>query len=145
MPGTGQPRTAERVRTIAAVLAILFAALALVVVWFLSWTLLSHSDKYGRVSVPGEATLHLPAAELQVSFRTLLATNGGNGALNLPPLSLGIHPVGGGEDPAVREDIGATKSVNGDAHARVWTVRIESEGDYRVVAGGRSAATSIRS
>ena len=137
MPGTGQSKMAERVRAISALLAIL-AAIALIVVWFLSWTLLSHSDKYGRVNIPGETVLHLPAGEVQVSFRTLLATNGGNGALNLPPLSLGIHPAGGaGEDPAVKEDIGATKSVNGDAHARVWTVQVGSEGDYRVVADGQ--------
>lgn len=136
MLGTGQTQAAACVRTIAGLGAVL-AAVALIVVWFLSWTLLSHSDKYGRVDVPGTAVLDLPAGELQVSFRTQLATNGGQGALNIPPLSLGIHPTAaGGEEPEVREDIGATNSVNGDAHARVWTVRVPSEGEYRVSAGG---------
>ncbi len=81
--------------------------------------------------------LDLPEGELEVSFRTLLATNNGGGAINLPPLSLGIRPAeGGGPDPKVEEDVGTTTSVNGDAHIRVWTVKIEEEGAYRVTAGG---------
>lgn len=128
--------TARRVRNAAGVLAVL-TAVAFVVVWFLSWTLLSESDKYGRVDVPGQAVVHLPAGETEVSFRTLLATNGGNGGLRIPPLSLGIRPVADGEpDPTVREDHGASSSVNGDIHARVWRVQVESEGDYSVTAGG---------
>lgn len=128
--------TAKRVRNAAGILAVL-AAIAFVVVWFLSWTLLSDSDKYGRVDVPGHAVIHLPAGETEVSFRTLLATNGGNGGLRIPPLSLGIQPVAGGEpDPTVRQDYGPSTSVNGDIHARVWRVQIESEGDYGVAADG---------
>jgi ABC-type nitrate/sulfonate/bicarbonate transport system permease component len=62
MPGTGQSKTAQRVRAISALLAVL-AAIALIVVWFLSWTLLSHSDKYGRVNIPGETALHQVASD----------------------------------------------------------------------------------
>jgi hypothetical protein len=128
--------TARRARNTAGILAAL-TAIAFVVVWFLSWTLLSNSDKFGRVDVPGHAVIHLPAGETEVSFRTLLATNGGNGGLRIPPLSLGIDPVDdGADDPTLREDYGPSSSVNGDIHARVWRLQVESEGDYGVAADG---------
>lgn len=116
----------------------LLAVIGLIVLWFLSWTVLSHSDKYGRVDIPGSAVLRLPEGEVQVSFRTLLATNGGNGALNVPPLSLGVHPADGvGPDPEIRKDFGTTASVNGDAHVRVWTLQVDHEAPYRIIAGGQ--------
>jgi hypothetical protein len=135
--GIDTATAAKRVRVVAGSLALL-AVVGLIVVWFLSWTLLSHSDKYGRVDIPGSAVLRLPEGEVQVSFRTLLATNGGNGALNVPPLSLGVHPADGvGPDPEVSKDFGTTASVNGDAHVRIWTLQVDHEGPYRVVAGGQ--------
>lgn len=132
-----EAKTAVLVRRAFALLAIA-AAVGLLVVWILSWTLLSHSDRYGRVDIPGSAVLHLPAGEIEVAFRTLTpTTNGSGGALNVPPLSLGVHPANGkGPDPEVEEDFGTTASVNGDAHVRVWTLRIEREGSYRVVSDG---------
>jgi len=136
MPPQEPARPAVLVRRIAGWLAVL-AAIALLVTWILSLTVLSHTDKYGRVDIPGQETLHFPAGELEVSFRTLLATNNGGGAINLPPLTLGIHPVGGGPDPEVEEDIGTSASLNGDAHVRVWKVKIDEEGAYRVSAGGQ--------
>lgn len=137
MSGGDEARTAVLVRRAFALLAIA-AAVGLLVVWILSWTLLSHSDRYGRVDIPGSAVLHLPQGEIEVAFRTLTpTTNGGGGALNVPPLSLGVHPANGkGPDPEVDEDFGTTASVNGDAHVRVWTVQIEREGNYRVVSDG---------
>jgi hypothetical protein len=130
-------RAAALVRRIAGWLAVL-GAIALLVTWILSLTALSNTDKYGRVDIPGQAVLSLPEGELEVSFRTLLATNNGGGAINLPPLSLGIRPAEGeGPDPEVEEDIGTTTSVNGDAHVRVWTVTIDEGGAYRVTAGGK--------
>ena len=102
MSGGDEARTAVLVRRAFALLAIA-AAVGLLVVWILSWTLLSHSDRYGRVDIPGSAVLHLPQGEIEVAFRTLTpTTNGGGGALNVPPLSLGVHPANGkGPDPEV--------------------------------------------
>jgi hypothetical protein len=91
------------------------------------------------VNIPGSAVLHFPAGEVEVAFRTLTpTTNGGGGALNVPPLSLAVHPAGGrGADPELDEDYGTTASVNGDAHVRVWTMRVEREGSYRVLSDGQ--------
>ena len=112
----------------AGVLAVV-VALAFIVVWFLSWTVFSGSDKYGRMDIPGNAVIHLPAGETEVSFRTLLATNGGNGGLRVPPLSFAIRSAEGDlPDPTVRKDFGTTASVNGDIHVRVWRLKVESEG-----------------
>ena len=57
---------ARRVRNIAGVLAAGVVALAFIVVWFLSWTVFSGSDKYGRMDIPGNAVIHLPAGETEV-------------------------------------------------------------------------------
>ena len=89
--------------------------------------------EYGQVPIPGSGAVDLPAGEVIVSFH--IRGYGGRG-LTVPPLTLGIVPPAGVADPAVTEDLGATVSVNDDAHRRVWVMQVPVEGTYQVSARG---------
>jgi hypothetical protein len=88
---------------------------------------------YGEVPVPGFGVVHLPAGESIVSFH--VGGYGGNG-LRVPRLNFDITPPPGAPDPTVTEDLGATVSVNDDAHRRVWFMRVPVEGGYQILTSG---------
>jgi hypothetical protein len=94
------------------------------------------SAAYGRVPIPGTAVLHLPKGNLDVAYRehvpyTLV------GSLHVPRVGLAVTAAGGGgPDPVLRESFGSTAAVNGDAHRRVFRMRVTRDGDYRVRADG---------
>ncbi len=88
---------------------------------------------YGEVPIPGAGEVHLPEGEAIVSFH--VGGYGGRG-LRVPPLNLDITPPEGVADPTVTEDLGATVSLNDDAHRRVWFMRVPADGVYRIVAKG---------
>lgn len=88
---------------------------------------------YGEVPIPGSGTIGLPAGEVLASFH--IKNYGGRG-LTVPPLRMSITPPEGGADPEVTEDLGATVSVNDDAHRRVWVMRVPAEGRYRISVDG---------
>ena len=93
-------------------------------------------DKYGRVDVPGSATVTLPEGEVNVHYAVQLATNGGGGALTVPDLSFSMEAPDGARDPVATEDIGGTVTVNSASHVRVWTLQVKDAGDYQVTADG---------
>lgn len=88
---------------------------------------------YGEVPIPGSGEVSLPAGEVLVSFH--VRGYGGRG-LTVPKLNFDITPPPGGSDPTVTEDLGATISVNDDAHRRVWFMQVPAEGVYRIIAKG---------
>ncbi len=127
----GRTRTSQ-------VLLILFGTLAAVSLGGLITTMVigASADKYGaygEVPIPGVAEVRLPAGEAIVSFH--VGGYGGRG-LRVPPLNFDITPPPGAPDPSVTEDLGATVSVNDDAHRRVWFMRVEVEGSYRIATKG---------
>jgi len=98
----------------------------------------SNGDAYGRVDIPGNKVLELPKREVDVSFEAQVAsTDGSDGGLVVPALSLTVERADGrGPDAPVVESFGSSTSVNGDAHERVWKVRITTAGSYRVITSG---------
>lgn len=89
---------------------------------------------YGEVPIPGSGTIRLPAGEVLASFH--IKGYGGRG-LTVPALTMNITPPEGGVDPKVTEDLGATVSVNDDAHRRVWVIQVPVEGLYRISVDGK--------
>ncbi|OHT83114.1 SHOCT domain-containing protein [Mycobacteroides saopaulense] len=90
-------------------------------------------DAYGEVKIPGNTQLELPAGEVTVSFHSWVS---GDNGLPIPELGLSIFPPAGMADPHVRESIGGSTTMNGDAHRRVWIVQIPAAGTYDVQVDG---------
>ncbi|MFD6199848.1 SHOCT domain-containing protein [Mycobacteriaceae bacterium NPDC060252] len=90
-------------------------------------------DAYGEVKIPGNTGLELPAGEVTVSFHSWVS--GDNGLL-IPQLGLSIFPPDGVAEPQVRESIGSSTTVNGDARRRVWVAQIPTAGTYEVQVEG---------
>lgn len=90
-------------------------------------------DAYGEVKIPGNTRLELPAGEVTVSFHSWVS--GDNGLL-IPQLGLSIFPPDGVAEPQVRESIGSSTTVNGDARRRVWVAQIPAAGTYEVQVDG---------
>lgn len=123
---------------VARILTVVLSLFAVVSVGGLITTVVlgASADKYGsygEVPIPGTAEIRLPEGEAIVSFH--VGGYGGRG-LRVPKLNFDITPPPGVADPTVREDLGATVSVNDDAHRRVWFMRVPAEGTYRIVTRG---------
>lgn len=84
--------------------------------------------RYGDVPIPGAATVHLPAGEVDVTLATVGAADE-----PVPPLCVHISGPDGTTAPALVESP-RTKytSDNGDMLVRVWVVHVAQEGDYHV-------------
>ena len=89
---------------------------------------------YGEIPIPGSGTIRLPSGEVLASFHV---TGYGGRGLTVPPLTMNITAPEGGADPEVTEDLGATVSVNDDAHRRVWVMQVPVEGLYRISVDGK--------
>lgn len=89
---------------------------------------------YGEIPIPGSGTIRLPSGEVLASFHV---TGYGGRGLTVPPLTMNITAPEGGADPEVTEDLGATVSVNDDAHRRVWVMQVPVEGLYRIRVDGK--------
>ena len=88
---------------------------------------------YGEVPIPGSATVHLPAGEVDVSLRA----SGPAADAPLPPLSFDISGPGGTTQPDVIESPRWKYADTQDTMLiRVWVVRIAQEADYHVEVGG---------
>ncbi|GAB5903802.1 MULTISPECIES: SHOCT domain-containing protein [Mycobacteroides] len=90
-------------------------------------------DAYGEVKIPGNTQLELPAGEVTVSFHSWVS--GDNGLL-VPELGMSLFPPPGVAEPQVRESIGSSTTVNGDARRRVWVAQIPAAGIYNVQVDG---------
>ena len=95
---------------------------------------------YGEVPIPGQASLHLPAGEVNITFHTSAVGSPGGGGLPIPELGLSIDPPQGVPQPQVTESFGSTTSVNNDIRRRVWVAQIPAEGTYRISTDGKVSA-----
>jgi hypothetical protein len=126
---TARPRGLTVKRMVAA--AVAMVALALCALPFLV-----DRGVYGKVPIPGSATVHLPAGNVDVTLCFQKPDSDGN-ATPLPPLSMRMFSLDGRTKPKVVESW-ATRWWGGgcDIQARVWVVQVACEGDYRVVVDG---------
>jgi hypothetical protein len=89
---------------------------------------------YGDVPIPGTATVHLPAGEVDVTLRTV-------GPVDEPEPSLRVHicgPDGIAEPEVIESPRMKYTSDKGDMLVRVWVVRVVAEGDYHVEVQGET-------
>lgn len=104
-----------------------------IVTLILNVFVLDKFDAYGEVRIPGTTQLELPAGEVTVSFHSWVS---GDNGLPIPQLGMSIFPPAGLAEPQVRESIGGSTTVNGDAHRRVWVVQIPATATYDVQVDG---------
>lgn len=83
---------------------------------------------YGEAPIPGSATVHLPAGQVDATLRTA-----GPGDEPVPPLSIHISGPDGTSPPEVIESP-RTKHISAqyDMLVRVWVVHVAQEGDYHI-------------
>jgi len=113
----------------------LTAAVAVVVLAaFGALPFLVSGGRYGDVPIPGAATVHLPAGEVDVTLRTV-----GPADEPKPPLSIRISGPDGMAQPELIESP-RTKytSDKGDMLVRVWVAQVVAEGDYHVEVQGET-------
>jgi hypothetical protein len=133
-------RTPAAIFVVVSVVTMVVAIVGFVVTIVLNSFFLDDVDKYGEVPIPGSNTLHLPAGEVTISFRTQLIGSTGGSGLPVPQLSMNIKAPAGVADPVVTEAFGGTTTVNGDARRRVWVAQIAQEGNYTITADGQVSA-----
>ncbi len=106
-------------------------------------------DQYGKVRVPGSATLHLPSGDVGANAAIYIPGKTPGVQVDVPiPKSLGlaVTPAGGGAALDVSRDLGSsgnTGSGSTNAIRKVFTVHVPSDGDYRVRATGSFAGVGI--
>jgi hypothetical protein len=87
-------------------------------------------DAYGRLAVPGQATMHLPAGEVDVTFQAR-----GNEALSLVLTGVEItaDPVGfEAPAPSLHVDPGEVEETADGKRRLFGTLTVSREGDYRL-------------
>ncbi|HME48584.1 SHOCT domain-containing protein [Mycobacterium sp.] len=131
---------ARRVVIVSAIVLMVVSLGGIVVSLVANAFFLDDYNAYGEVPVPGEATMHLPAGDVTISFHTQVIGTTNGGGLPIPDLGLTIVPPAGVADPPVAENIGGTTTVNGDAHRRVWVTHIARAGEYTIKADGKVSA-----
>jgi hypothetical protein len=98
----------------------------------------SELSRHGRVPIPGEATLSLPAGEVKLTYQQGFIDTG----FFTVPKELGVTVTGpAGEDLPVSRPLFArsksASSVEGYFRQRIGTVTIPSPGEYLVRVGPR--------
>lgn len=95
----------------------------------------SELSRYGRIPIPGEATLSLPAGEVKLTYQQAFI----DPSWLTVPKELVVTITGpSGEDVPVSRPLLANKSANsieGYFRQRISTVAIPSAGEYLVRAG----------
>src|SRR5262245_47080160 len=128
-------RSGPRIAILSAILTLVIGGVGLLATLILNAFVLDDYDAYGEVPIPGTTSLHLPAGEVTVSFRTMVTGSPSSG-FPIPDLQFSITPPAGVPKPQVTESVGGTTTVNSDTHVRVWVVQIPREGTYDVVTNG---------
>ena len=120
---------------------------------FIVWRVLrasANAGRYGAMSVPGQATLTLPAGKVKVTYQEAVHTSGGGeGEISFYPpsdLDVVVAPVAGGQelrpDPGVG---GSAETVAGflpggpRSRRRVGFLEVPAAGQYVVRATGSAA------
>lgn len=132
--------TVPRLLTVVAVVTMVVAGIGFIVALILNAFVFDKYNAYGEVPIPGNATLHLPAGEVTVSFHTQIIGSPNGGGLPIPDLRLGIDPPAGAPEPVLTESIGGTTTVNNDARVRVWVAQVAEEGEYTIRTDGKVSA-----
>jgi hypothetical protein len=132
----------------------LLVAVGLAITWYILGGFPRDHDKYGRVSVPGQQVLQLPAGEVRINFEN--DTTGGGDTKSIqdqpPGLAVRVSPAAGGKEIAV-EDVPSWlfSSIRNDrGHEPFAKVEIPAAGGYQVQAtdeqaGGFDSAAARRS
>lgn len=131
-------RTAAKVFLAVAITTVVVAAVGFLVSLLLNIFAFDDYDAYGEVPIPGEQELHLPAGEVDVNFATIVL-GGGNGSFYTPRLGISVTaPDGVDQDAVVVADsnLSSSTTVNNDARAQVFTLRLPAEGDYLISTDG---------
>lgn len=112
-------------------LALVFAALVLGA--WVTLPLLILEGPYGEVPIPGAATVHLTAGEVDVTLRTA----GPAGDVSVPPLSMLISGPDVTTQPEVIErPRWKSTDSQGNMLVQVWVVHIAQEADYHIEVDG---------
>jgi hypothetical protein len=133
-------------------------ALGFVIAWFIlmipvgvlgsSNLVWGEPNQYGRMKVPGEGVLHLPAGTVDVAVAAQIVGRG-NQTPDFPlpaDLALSVTPVPGSAHPTVIEAIGDSSNANADGAdtlRHVWKVQIPVDGRYRLRARGTFAGAVL--
>jgi hypothetical protein len=93
---------------------------------------LSDQDAYGELPIPGSTRLHLPAGEVDVTFRTDAHAE----EEPPPPMTLRVVGPDGIPRPEVLEAGRVMDPTEGPTVRRVWVVRLAQDADYDVNTAG---------
>ena len=116
----------------AVLIAVLGVALVVASVVFYNATKFDDDGTYGRVSLPGQRTLSLPAGQVDITFTEDLV----NRVVDIPGFGLTIYPDPDGPTVPVQLRDGGAQGVNGVTHAPVGTVSVPRAGRYVVRVSG---------
>src|SRR5258708_34144194 len=106
-------RSGARFAILCAVLDLVIGCVGLIAMLILNGFVLDKYGAYGEVSIPGSASLHLPAGEVTVNFHTMVTGSPSSG-FPIPDLKFNVTPPAGVPKPEVTESIGGTTTVNSD-------------------------------
>ncbi len=129
-------RSALRILVAASVFTLVISIVGFATTLLLNTVVLDEFDAYGEVPIPGSGSVHLPAGEVKVSFRTGVVDQP-SGGFPVPPLEMWVDPPAGVPEPEVTQAWGSTTTVTSDARVQVWTMQVPAEGSYQIFADGQ--------
>jgi hypothetical protein len=114
----------------------LLIAVGLAIGWYVLGGFPRDHDKYGELTVPGQAVLALPEGDVRINFENHATHSGDSTTLDDQPegLAVRVTPVGGGEELAV-DDVPSWlfSSTSGDrGHEPLGKIDVPADGDYLV-------------
>ena len=116
----------------AVLVALVGVALVIASVVFYNATKFDDDGTYGRVSLPGQQTLSLPAGQVDITFTEDLV----NQVVAIPEFGLTVYPAPDGPTVPVHFHDRGPQGVNGVTHAPVGTVSVPRPGRYVVRVSG---------
>lgn len=120
--------------TLAAAIGCFVVAFLLVLggVFFYGFTATAADGRYGRVPIPGQAVITLPAGRVDVSFTEDLV----NRVIDVPRFTSSIVSVRTGAALHLTDVDRDATAVNGVSHVQIGVVTVRTAGPYRVSIGG---------
>jgi hypothetical protein len=83
-------RTGPRILLVLAVVTMVVSIVGFIVTLLLNAFVLDKYNAYGEVPIPGEASLHLPAGDVTITFHTI-AIGSPSGGLPIPDLRMNLQ------------------------------------------------------